>query len=68
MHYQPVSGVITFLAGETQKEIYIQILDSGTAEELDEIFQVQLHSPNGGAKISKKKVVMIELTGDSREV
>jgi solute carrier family 8 (sodium/calcium exchanger) len=65
--YEPVSGVITFEAGETEKEIFIKLLPNSDSTEKDDIFQVQLHSPSGGAKLSKKKVILVEICGDSIE-
>ena len=63
-----MQGQVTFLSGETEKEIFIKILNNDNKAEKDDIFQVQLHSPTGGATISKKKVIMVEIQGDSKEL
>ncbi len=60
--------MITFSAGETEKEIFIKLLENNESSEKDDVFQVQLHSPGGGAKLSKKKVILVEIVGDSSEI
>lgn len=66
--YQPVTGVATFATGETEKNVVIKLLENDQSDEKDDIFQVQLHSPSGGAKLSKKKICIVEIKGDPIEV
>ena len=48
--FTPVSGVLTFGAGETSKTFTIPILDD-PATEGDELVQVSLGSPTGGERL-----------------
>lgn len=45
--YTPSSGTLTFLAGETQKTISIDVLADTPGDEHDETFTVTLSSPSG---------------------
>lgn len=64
--FEAVKGQIEFGAGETEKEVIIKILDTG--EDRDDVFQVTLSNPTGGATLSKKTVCMVEIKGSSLEV
>jgi hypothetical protein len=49
--FQPASGTLTFLAGETSKTIQVNVVGD-TADENDETFTVNLSAPTGGAAIA----------------
>ena len=59
---------MTFSPGETEKEIFIKLLAQNESEEKDDVFHVVLHSPAGGAKLSKKKVILIQIVGNNTEI
>ncbi|MGC8886730.1 MAG: Calx-beta domain-containing protein [Verrucomicrobiia bacterium] len=58
--YTPVSGVLTFAEGETNKSIIVQILDD-TIVEGNETFFLRLSNPQGGASLIGPSVVTINI-------
>lgn len=52
--FTPSSGTLTFSAGETQKQIVVELLSDTPGDERDEVFTVTLSSP-GGATLGRSQ-------------
>jgi solute carrier family 8 (sodium/calcium exchanger) len=54
--YLPISGLLVFQHGETEKDIEVEILERKELDstERDQVFTVKVFDPEGGVKISKK--------------
>ena len=50
--YEPTTGTLTFLAGQTEKTIQVPIVDDSTFES-EETFRVQLSNPTGDATLQR---------------
>lgn len=61
--YIPVSGKLTFLAGETTKEISIPIINDALVEP-DETFQVTLSAPGGNATLGTTTACTVTILND----
>lgn len=61
--YEGGEGEVTFVHGETTKEITIPI-SNDLEEERDEYFEVVLTSATGGAKLGKIRRAMVTVTND----
>lgn len=57
--FSSASGTLTFLAGETQKNIAIQLLSDATGDERDETFRVTLSDPSGAILARSQAIATI---------
>lgn len=62
--YEPKKGMLVFKNSEIEKEIRIAILKKNALSR-DEIFNVILFNPTGGAKISKRDNCIVEIVTDN---
>jgi hypothetical protein len=59
--YQPISTVLTFLAGETNKAVIVPILNDGAVESI-KTFQVALTNASGGAVLGPRSSATVRIT------
>ena len=65
--YLGVAGTLNFAAGETEREILVQIVDNNVVEP-DKIFTIQLQNPTGGVPLGGQNVATIVILNDDTSI
>lgn len=63
--FVPIKGDVVFAHGETERIIEVEILPKDNDEsDRDDVFDIKIFEPTGGAKISKRDICFINIVGN----